>query len=68
MFQKLKTTKREWDAVRAHKEDINQYYGDYYRSDLKYLIFPSMFLSFRSDSTKIDESTMEFKDTNDYYG
>jgi len=52
VFQKLKTTKREWDAVRAPKEDINHYYGDYYRSD----------------STKIDESTMEFKDTNDYYG
>merc|ERR1711962_494682 len=52
VFQKLKATKRERDAVRAPKEDINHYYGDYYRSD----------------STKIDESPMEFKDTNDYYG
>ena len=65
MFQKLKTTNREWDAVRAPKEDINHYYGDYYRSDLKYFNFLSIFLSFRSDSTKIDESDMEFKDTND---
>ena len=35
---------------------------------IRYLIFPSIFPSFRSDSTKIDESTMEFRDTNDYYG
>ena len=28
---KLKTAKRERDAARAPKEDINHYYGDYYR-------------------------------------
>lgn len=51
VFQKMKTKKRYWDAARAPKEDINHYYGVYYRSD----------------STKIDESTMEITDTNDYY-
>jgi len=46
-----RSKKEDWDAVRAPKQDNNLYYGLYYRSD----------------STRIDESTVEFVDENTYY-
>ena len=73
VVSKIRGWKESWDAVRAPKQDNNLYYGLYYRCQIINTIVKKNYLKFlwiilfRSDSTRIDESTVEFKDANDYY-
>ena len=66
VFSKLRSLKEDWDAVRAPKEDDNLYYGLYERCGLAIQLICCYFF-LRSDGSKIDESIVEMKDTNDYY-